>query len=114
LNQVHVEQRTIDINNVPNHTFLIRIYKPKDISPREKLPMMYHLHGGYWCAGDVNMEDFRNGAIISRGLRIIIVSFEYRIIPDVDWKTQFEDAIRGLVWVSEHAASLSVDVTKGF
>jgi versiconal hemiacetal acetate esterase len=75
---------------------------------------MIYFHGGYWCAGDANSEDFGCRAIIARGNNIIIASFEYRLIPDVPWHTVFSDAEYAMKWLAFNADSIGGDTTKGF
>lgn len=92
----------------------MRIYRPQRIEPDEKLPVMLYFHGGYWCGGDVNSEDFGCRAIIAHGNRIIIASFEYRLVPDVPWNIQFDDAEKAMEWVTENAATIGADTMRGF
>lgn len=75
---------------------------------------MLHFHGGYWVAGDANSEDFGNRAIIARGNDILIVSFVYRLVPDVKWHTVFSDAEYAMKWLAFNAGPLGGDISKGF
>lgn len=112
-NNVVVENMHITLPEVAGHRFSVRIYRPKkSIDPT--LPVMLHFHGGYWVAGDANSEDFDNRAIIARGNDIIIISLEYRLIPEVKWHTVFSDAEFAMKWLSMNAASLGGDTSKGF
>jgi versiconal hemiacetal acetate esterase len=112
-NNITVENTKITLPEVTGHKFGLRVYRPaKHVT--EGLPVMLYFHGGYWCAGDANSEDFGCRAIIANGNNIIIASFEYRLIPDVDWETQFSDAEYAVKWLAYNAESLGGDVTKGF
>lgn len=75
---------------------------------------MLYFHGGYWCAGDANSEDLGNRAIIARGTDIIIVSFEYRRVPDVKWDTILHDAEYAMKWLADSAVRLGADTRRGF
>ena len=75
---------------------------------------MLYFHGGYWCSGTANAEDLGCRAIIARGEDIIIVSFEYRLIPEVDWETVFSDAENAVKWMAANADRLGGDIKKGF
>ncbi len=114
--RVAVENSHIALPEVPGHRFPIRIYRPEafDMTRDVKLPVMLYFHGGYWVSGDTNSEDFGCRAIIARGNNIVIVSFDYRVVPDVDWRTLLLDAENALKWLASSAASFGGDVTKGF
>jgi versiconal hemiacetal acetate esterase len=71
-------------------------------------------HGGYWVSGDANGEDFGERAIVARGNDIVIISFHYRLIPDVNWQTQFSDAEYAMKWLAFNAPSIGGDISKGF
>lgn len=111
--KVHVENTATTLPEVPGYDFPIRIYRPSKPVLR-KLPVMIYFHGGYWCSGTANAEDLGCRAIIARGNDVIIVSFEYRLIPDVDWKTVFSDAENAVKWMADNADGLGGDVSKGF
>ena len=111
--KVDVENTVTELPQVPGHKFPIRIYRPAK-KVEGKLPVMIYFHGGYWCSGTANAEDLGCRAIIARGPEIIIVSFEYRLIPEVDWKTVFSDAENAVKWMAANADRLGGDVSKGF
>ena len=111
--KVKVEVTETTLPEVPDHTFPIRIYRPAKENIG-KLPVMIYFHGGYWCAGSSHAEDLGCRAIIARDNDIIIVSFEYRLIPEVDWQTVFSDAENAVKWMAANADSLGGDVSKGF
>ena len=110
--KVQVENAETELPEVPGHKFPIRIYRPAR-KVQGKLPVMIYFHGGYWCSGTANAEDLGCRAIIARGNDIIIVSFEYRLIPEVDWKTVFSDAENAVKWMAANADRLGGDVKKG-
>ncbi len=111
--KVAVENTEIELPEVSGYRFPVRIYRPAR-SVDGKLPVMIYFHGGYWCSGTANAEDLGCRAIIARGNDIIIVSFEYRLIPEVDWKTVFSDAEHAVKWMAANAERLGGDVSKGF
>ena len=108
-----METTEIELPEAPGYKFPIRIYRPAKESG-SKLPVMIYFHGGYWCSGTANAEDLGCRAIIARGNDIIIVSFEYRLIPEADWKTVFSDAENAVKWMAANATRLGGDVSKGF
>ena len=111
--KVKFENTEVDLPEVPGHRFPIRIYRPAK-SDVAKLPLMVYFHGGYWCSGTADAEDLGCRAIIARGNDIIIVSFEYRLIPEVDWKTVFSDAENAVKWAAANASRIGGDVSRGF
>lgn len=112
LADVNVQDSTVNIPEVPDHKFPIRIYRPKDTEHSH--PVMLFFHGGYWCAGDANSEDLGNRAVIARGTDIIIVSFECRRIPEVKWDAHLQDAEYAMKWLAENASRLGADTRRGF
>ena len=75
---------------------------------------MCYFHGDFWCAGDLNSEDFGLRAIISRGAKLIIASFEYRLVPEETWQECFKDAEYAMKWTAANAQTLGADTKKGF
>ncbi|EKD52078.1 MAG: hypothetical protein ACD_62C00124G0014 [uncultured bacterium] len=70
-------------------------------------PTMVFVHGGGWNTGDKDLNVA--GADVygnigryfaSQGIGTAIIS--YRLMPDVDWKTQVMDVARATAWVYEH------------
>lgn len=110
---VIVENTEAELPEVPGHKFPIRIYRP-NWKVEGKFPVMIYFHGGFWCSGTADAEDLGCRAIIARGNDIIIVSFEYRLVPEVNWKTVFSDAENAVKWMAANASRLGGDVTKGF
>ncbi|KAF2098963.1 alpha/beta-hydrolase [Rhizodiscina lignyota] len=108
-----VENTQITLPEVAGHKFGLRIYRPAR-ETAATLPIMLYFHGGYWCAGDANSEDFGCRAIVARGTDIIILSFEYRLIPEVKWHTVFSDAEYAMKWAALNASSYGGDTSKGF
>lgn len=113
---VVVEERTISLPEVAGHEFNLRIYRPSSNRENQgsKLPVLLYFHGGYWCSGSSLSEDLGCRAIIARGNDIVIVSFEYRLVPEARWHTVFGDAEWAMKWVSVNAASLGGAIEKGF
>ena len=109
---VDVTTKEIELPEVPGHKFLIRIYRPKDITG--PLPVMLYFHGGFWCSGDSYAEDFGSRAIITRGAPIIVASFETRRVPEAKWNEVFSDAENAMKWMSKNAKSIGADTSKGF
>lgn len=110
---VDVTNTVIKLPEVPGHQFPLRVYSPRGYNG-PALPVMLYFHGGYWCSGNANAEDFGCRAIIARGCKIIIASFEHRLVPEASWKEVFSDAEYAMKWMAANASSLGGDTSKGF
>lgn len=113
-NKVSVQNTTISLPIDGSPQYNLRVYRPADALDSEDLPVLCFFHGGYWLGGDINSEDLGNRAIIARGNRIVSLSFEYRLIPEVDWTTQFLEAESFVRWTATNAAQFGGNIKKGF
>jgi acetyl esterase/lipase len=111
--RVAVVDTKVELPEAPGHRFDARIYRPAG-AIKENLPVMVYFHGGWWCAGSADAEDLGCRAVIARGNKIVIFSFEYRRIPEVGWDTVFSDAENAVKWMAANGTTLNVDVDKGF
>jgi versiconal hemiacetal acetate esterase len=113
---VSVTNTHITLPEVASHSFPLRIYKPKDHDEAIDGPLavMLYFHGGFWVAGDSNAEDFGCRAVVARGTKIIIASFEYRLAPENSWNVVFSDAEYAMKWMASNSSSIGGDISKGF
>ncbi len=95
-------------------------YEPATGSPKQRLdlyvpapasrpwPAVVFIHGGSWTSGDRALEV--GGAdvygnigrfLAQHGFGTAVIS--YRLIPDVDWRTQAEDVAKAVRWVRDNA-----------
>ena len=110
---VEVTNTKIEFPEVPGHKFKLRVYRPRG-HRGPPIPVILYFHGGYWCSGDANSEDFGCRAIIVRGCKIVIASFEHRLVPETDWRDMFLDAEYATKWIGANASSVGSDTSKGF
>jgi acetyl esterase/lipase len=83
-------------------------------SPRERLdlflpeghawPIVIFVHGGSWTEGERTLEIggadmYENIGRFLAGRGIGAAVIDYRLIPEVDWRTQAADVDRALAWV---------------
>ena len=111
--KVNVIDTKITLPEVPCHEFGIRTYEPRTRGS-EPLPVLLWFHGGMWCAGDVNTEDFGCRAIVTHGAEVVIISFEYRLAPEYRWETVFSDAEDAMKWTFKNASTHGGDPGLGF
>ena len=113
VDNVRVQTTKSSLPEVVGHSFAIRIYRPL-VDSGNKLPIMLHFHGGYWCGGNLNSEDLDCRAIIARGVQVIIVSFSYRPVVEVPWRIVFNDAEYAMKNIYSNCNDFSGDASLGF
>lgn len=64
-------------------------------------PIVLWIHGGGWRRGDKSQVQQKPQAFNRRGYAL--VSVNYRLQPEVDFRGQAEDVARAVAWVREHA-----------
>ena len=63
----------------------------------EKAPVVFWIHGGGWQTGDKSEIGVKPKFFNDRGT--ILVSTNYRMLPDVDMETIFRDVAKSIGWV---------------
>ncbi len=86
----------------------LRIYRPRDGSPAEKLPVLVYYHGGGWLLGDLDSHDgvcrrFANAA------RCCVVSVDYRMAPEHKFPAAVDDCIAATQWTVTQSDALNID-----
>ncbi|CAL1713863.1 unnamed protein product [Somion occarium] len=76
-------------------------------------PLYVWYHGGGWCIGDVNMDDYRLRSICV-DLQIAVLNVEYRLAPEYPLATILNDSYAALKWAVENASLFSASLEKGF
>jgi acetyl esterase len=72
----------------------VRVYTPE--SPTA---VIVYLHGGAWSAGDIDTHDFVTRRI-SRDTGAIVVSVDYRLVPEHPFPAPFDDTWDAILWTS--------------
>ncbi|GAA5039393.1 acetyl esterase/lipase [Thermocatellispora tengchongensis] len=83
----------------------LRVYRPDH---RTNMGAIYHVHGGGFILGDLEMSHLRN-VEIAREVGSVVVSVNYRLAPEWPFPTPLEDVYSGLVWLHERAGELEID-----
>lgn len=91
---------------------LVRI--PKDIGPKEKLPVHIHVAGGAYCSMGTAESGIVTGADFMTGCptRFIFISYTYRLAPSHPWPAAINDGHAAYMWVLEHAAEIHANKNK--
>jgi acetyl esterase/lipase len=72
------------------------------ISGAKDRPVVLFIHGGGWRRGDKGGVGLKPGWLIEQGY--ILVSINYRFVPDVTIPEMTGDVARAIRWTREHAA----------
>lgn len=72
----------------------VRIY-----SPETPTAVMVYMHGGAWIAGDIETHDHITRRF-SHDIGAVVVSVDYRMLPEDPFPTPFDDAFAAVVWAS--------------
>ncbi|MEO7319657.1 MAG: alpha/beta hydrolase [Chthoniobacteraceae bacterium] len=78
---------------------VLDIYSPPNA---KNLPVVFWIHGGGWQAGDKSDVKLKPQWFLDRGF--VVVSTNYRLLPDVDMGTLIRDVAKSFAWVQQHIA----------
>ncbi|MFT4822219.1 MAG: acetyl esterase [Halioglobus sp.] len=87
----------------------IRVYSPQDKA--EIVPALLYIHGGGFVIGSLDTEH-GSALALCRDLGIVVVSVGYRKAPETPFPGPLEDCYAALVWTSENAAKLGIDLDR--
>ena len=83
----------------------IRIYTPE--GDRVRAGMLF-AHGGGWASGSPEAADGHCGDMAA-GADVVIVSVDYRLIPENPFPAGLDDVSSALTWLAAHADEVGVD-----
>jgi acetyl esterase len=90
------------------HPIPIRIYTPE--GDRLRAGMLF-AHGGGWASGSIEAADGHCGDMAA-GADVVIVSVDYRLIPEHPFPAGLDDVSTALDWLAVHADELGVDAAR--
>jgi acetyl esterase len=95
----------------PGGPLRLRLYRPHRSAPGQLLPALLWLHGGGFVIGDLGTADpvCRN---LARTSGAVVVSVDYRLVPEHDLHAGRADARAALDWLAANAAALGIDSTR--
>ncbi|MEX4004420.1 alpha/beta hydrolase [Paraburkholderia sp. EG285A] len=85
----------------------IRTYSPIKRTHAEVGGLLF-IHGGAFCAGDLETDHLRCLAYSQRA-QIVVINVEYRLAPEHPYPAAFSDCCRVFEWIVENSAVLGVD-----
>jgi len=90
------------------HPIPIRIYTPE--GDRVRAGLLF-AHGGGWASGSIEAADGHCGDM-AEGADIVVVSVDYRLIPEHPFPAGLDDVSTALRWLAAHAEELGVDAAR--
>lgn len=107
------QKLTPDIPYVENghQRQVLDIYAPES-SSEKSLPVMFWIHGGGWQAGDKSDVALKPKALTDHGM--VLVSTNYRLLPDVKIDALIGDVATSLGWVHRNIAEYGGDPKRIF
>jgi arylformamidase len=101
LTSAHAQEVKRDIPYTKNADKLqtLDVYAP---SKAKGLPVVFWIHGGGWQGGD--KSEVYDKPKVFNGKGFILVSTNYRLLPNVDMATLTRDVAKSIRWVHDHIA----------
>ncbi|KAK3039415.1 hypothetical protein RJ639_027664 [Escallonia herrerae] len=94
-----------DIVIMPETGVSARLYRPKSTPTGEKLPLVVYFHGGAFCIA--SSQEPKYHASLNRLVaeaNVVLVSVDYRLVPEHPLRAAYEDAWQAIQWVASHAS----------
>ena len=84
----------------------VRIYRRFGLP--ESSPAIVYLHGGGWCAGDLDTHE-GTCRLLADASECVVISVDYRLAPEHPFPAAVDDAVAAYRWVHDHAGELSIE-----
>jgi acetyl esterase/lipase len=81
-------------------------------APGQDRPVVLWIHGGAWRIGSKGFLGQKPAAFTGRNC--VLVSMEYRLVPQVDYRGQADDVAQALRWIHDHIADFGGSAEKVF
>ena len=111
--EIDREGTSLEIRTVPGPIgapdITLHIYKPDGAADR--LPTIYHIHGGGYVGGSAAQLEFMHRPLV-KALGCAIVSVDYRLAPEHVFPAAIEDCYAGLRWTVDNADALGLDTAR--
>jgi arylformamidase len=92
-------KRNVRYADSTHERHVLDIYSPRG---SKNLPVVFWIHGGGWQTGDKTSVQIKPQFFMDN--KIVFVSTNYRLLPDVDMGTIVRDIAKSLRWVHDHIA----------
>lgn len=84
----------------------IRIYRPAKSPANRPMPIIYHIHGGAWVAGDLATHD-KICRRLCHDAQAVVVAVAYRRPPEYPYPAGNDDILAVLNWIQAKRSTLS-------
>ncbi|XAR64822.1 Carboxylesterase [Bertholletia excelsa] len=89
-----------------NHGLHLRLYRPRNLPPGIKLPIVLYIHGGGFCFGSRSYPNFHNSCLsLTSGLQALLVAPDHRLAPEHRLPAAIDDVHGALRWLQAQAIS---------
>lgn len=102
--QIHDRQLPLGDRSVA-----LRFYRPA--AAQGPLPAVAYFHGGAFTNGDLDSHDAVAVALAEQA-HALVVSVDYRVMPDHPFPAAFDDAVAVLRWMRREAVELGIDAQR--
>lgn len=111
---IPVKKLPADIEDIkipvgPNEETRLRIVRPQ--GNKTVLPAIMYFHGGGWILGDTETHD-RLIREIANGAQAAVIFVDYDRSPESKYLIILEEVYEATKYISEHASTFNVDVSK--
>lgn len=89
---------------------LVKIYEPSQRTGN-KLPAMLWIHGGGYVLGHPDMDDALCERFV-QAANCVVASVDYRLAPEHPYPAAIEDCYAALLWMTDEAESLGIDLER--
>ena len=96
---------------VPGGEIGLRIYTPRAGSEDRPFPMVVHLHGAGFVAGDLDTHD-SIARFHCKHADAVVIAVDYRLAPEHPFPAGVDDAYAAVEWVVEHAREFHGDARR--
>jgi acetyl esterase/lipase len=96
---------------VPGGDVGFRVYTPRPVSEDRPFPIVVHLHGAGFVAGDLDTHD-SIARFHCKHADAVVISVDYRLAPEHPFPAAVDDAYAAVEWVVEHARELYGDARR--
>ncbi len=106
----HVRISSRIIEGADKQEMLVKLYQPAKQESR-KLPAMLWIHGGGYVLGHPDSDDGLCQEF-AEGAGCVVVSVDYRLAPEHPYPAPLEDCYAALVWMTNAAEELNIDLAR--